>query len=84
MLLHLALRAGLSLLRRSNLALPMLTGRTPGKGPDVIEKNRGALALVLLLAVLAFGAWQWQETPAGLIPAGGLSAATLLQDEDDD
>ena len=83
-LLHLALIAGLSLLRRSNLALPMLTGRTPGKGPNVIEKNRVALAWVLLLAVLAFGAWQWQETPAGLIPAGGLSATNLLQDEDDD
>ncbi len=77
-LAHLALIAGLSLLRRKNQALPMLTGRIDGKGPDLVQKNRVWLAALLLLAVLAFGAWEWQQSPNGLIstkdwnnPAGG-------------
>lgn len=72
-LAHLALIAGLSLLRRRNQALPMLTGRIDGKGPDLVQKNRLWLAALLLLAVLAFGAWEWQQSPSGLIstnPAG--------------
>jgi cytochrome b len=72
-LAHLALIAGLSLLRRKNQALPMLTGRIAGKGPDLVQKNRVWLAALLLLAVLAFGAWEWQQSPSGLIstnPAG--------------
>jgi cytochrome b len=72
-LAHLALIAGLSLLRRKNQALPMLTGRIDGKGPDLVQKNRVWLAALLLLAVLAFGAWEWQQSPSGLIstnPAG--------------
>ena len=68
-LLHLALIAGLSLLRRKNQALPMLTGRTPGAGPDLVKKNRRWLAAALLLAVLAYGAWEWQQSPHGLIPS---------------
>ena len=56
---------GLSLLRRRNLAQPMLTGRIEGEGPDLVKKNRSWLAALLLLAVLAFGAWQWQTAPAG-------------------
>lgn len=72
-LAHLALIAGLSLLRRKNQALPMLTGRIDGKGPDLVQKNRAWLAALLLLAVLAFGGWEWQQSPNGLIstnPAG--------------
>ncbi len=56
-LLHLALIAGLSLLRRRNLALPMLSGRVAGTGPDLVKHNHGLLALALLLAVLAFQVW---------------------------
>lgn len=66
-LAHLALIAGLSLLRRKNQALPMLTGRIDGKGPDLVQKNRVWLAALLLLAVLAFGAWEWQQSPNGLM-----------------
>ena len=68
-LLHLALLAGLSLLRRKNQALPMLTGRMPGAGPDLVQNNRRWLATALLLAVLAYGAWEWQQSPHGLIPS---------------
>ena len=74
-LLHLALIAGLSLLRRQNQARPMLTGRLPGPGPDLVPKNRRWLAAVLLLAVLAYGAWEWQQSPQGLIPIRATSHA---------
>lgn len=65
---HLGLIALLSLLRRQNQALPMLTGRVPGAGPSPVQRNRAWLAALLLLAALAFGAWQWQSSPRGLIP----------------
>jgi cytochrome b len=70
-LAHLALIAVLSLARRRNQALPMLTGRMAGTGPDLVRKNRPGLATLLLLAVLAFGAWQWQLSPDGLLPVAG-------------
>ena len=70
-LAHLGLIALLSVLRRQNQALPMLTGRVPGNGPSPVQHNRRWLAAVVLLAVLAFGAWQWQDSPRGLIPGVG-------------
>lgn len=74
-LTHLALIAGLSLLRRKNQAQAMLTGRIDGAGPDLVKNNRTGLAVLLLLAVLAFGAWQWSDSPAGLIPANALTSS---------
>lgn len=53
-LLHIALIAGLSIVRKSNVAQPMLTGRIPGKGPDLVPGNRLILALAILVAVLLF------------------------------
>lgn len=70
-LAHVGLIAALSLLRRRNQALPMLTGHTEGAGPDLIKRNRAGLAVLLLLAVLSFGAWEWQQSPAGLVPGPG-------------
>ena len=67
-LAHMGLIAVLSVLRRKNQALPMLTGRIPGPGPNLVQKNRTWLAALLLLAVLAFGAWEWQQSPTGLLP----------------
>lgn len=69
-LTHVALIAALSMLRRQNQALPMLTGHVPGNGPDLVRQNRAWLAGLLLLAVVALSAWQWQETPRGGIPIG--------------
>lgn len=69
-LAHVALIASISVLRRQNQALPMLTGRVRGKGPDLVRHNRAWLAGLLLLAVVALGAWQWRESPRGLIPSG--------------
>ncbi|MEZ5701044.1 MAG: cytochrome b/b6 domain-containing protein [Burkholderiaceae bacterium] len=69
-LAHVALVIGLSLLRRKNQALPMLTGRLPGPGPDLVKHNRVWLAWLLLAAVLAYGGWEWQQSPRGLVPTG--------------
>jgi cytochrome b len=57
-LLHLALLAGQSYWRQKNLALPMLKGRLEGRGPDLIAHNRVWLAILLLLCVLAYIAWE--------------------------
>ena len=57
-LLHLALLGGQSYWRQKNLALPMLTGRLAGRGPDLIAHNRVWLAILLLLCVLAYIAWE--------------------------
>ena len=69
-LAHLGLIALLSLLRRQNQALPMLTGHVRGTGPSLVQHNRAWLAGLLLLAVLGFGAWQWHESPRGLVRGG--------------
>jgi cytochrome b len=61
-LAHLALIAGLSALRNKNQALPMLTGRTEGAGPDLVKHNARWLGLVLLLSVLAYWVWAWQQS----------------------
>jgi len=74
-LMHLALIAVLSILRRQNQALPMLTGRVRGSGPNLVRHNRGWLAGLLLLAVAALGAWQWRDSPRGLIPLGNGSSS---------
>jgi cytochrome b len=67
-LVHLALVVCLSFLRRRNQALPMLTGRIEGAGPDLVQRNRAWLAALIVLAVVAFGAWQWRQSPNGLLP----------------
>ncbi|MDZ4280491.1 MAG: cytochrome b/b6 domain-containing protein [Hydrogenophaga sp.] len=83
---HIALIAGLSLLRRKNQALPMLTGRVEGPGPSLVKHNRSWLAVLLLAAVLAFGAWQWQQSSKGLVSAqtwsGLLSGQSDHEDDD--
>jgi cytochrome b len=82
-LAHLGLVLGLSLLRRKNQALPMITGRIEGAGPDLARRNHGALAALLLAAVLGFWAWQWQQSPQGLLPAQAAVAGERGQDDDD-
>jgi len=74
-LAHLALVLGLSLARRRNVAMPMLTGRIEGTGPDLVRRNSAWLAALLLSAVLAFGAWQWTQSPNGLLPARASAGA---------
>lgn len=51
---HIGLIALLSLLRRSNAARPMLSGRIPGAGPDLAQRNHGFVAALLMTVVLGF------------------------------
>lgn len=81
---HLGLIAGLSLLRRRNEAAPMLTGRTPGAGPDLVHTNRAWLAAMLLAAVLGYLAWEWQQAPRGLLPTAGAEAHARHGNSSDD
>ncbi len=76
-LAHLALIAGLSVLRRKNQALPMLTGRTPGAGPDLVKSNKRWLAALVLLGVLTYWGWEWQQSSAGLLAAPHANAMFL-------
>lgn len=81
-LAHVVLIAGLSALRRKNQALPMLTGRVEGKGPDLVPQNRTWLAALLLIAALAFGAWQLQQSPSGWVASGASTERTRHHDDD--
>ena len=54
----------LSLLQNRNLAAPMLSGRVPGRGPDLVRHNLAGLAVLLLALVLSFWGWQWQAASA--------------------
>ncbi len=74
-LAHVALIAALSLLRRQNQALPMIPGRVLGNGPNLVRHNRAWLASLMLLSVVALGAWQWRDSPRGLIPIGSGSSS---------
>lgn len=51
---HVGLIVLLSLLRRHNLARPMLTGRIPGAGPDLAKRNHGFVAALVIAAVVGF------------------------------
>lgn len=84
-LVHLGLLALLGVLRRHNVAAPMLTGRVAGPGPDLVPSQRYGLAALLLVAVVAFVAWRWSESPHGLLPtAGDRVVAASVEEEDDD
>jgi len=63
-LAHLGLLLLLSVLRRKNQALPMWTGRLPGRGPDLVPHNRTWLAAVLMAAVLGYWGWEFVQALA--------------------
>ncbi len=78
-LAHLGGTALLSLLRRKNVAAPMFTGRTEGRGPDLAKRNHTWLAWLLCAAVLGYLAWEWQQSPNGLVKLGLLSHQASAQ-----
>jgi cytochrome b len=57
-LAHVGLVLGMSLIRRTNLARRMFSGRIDGAGPDLVRANRLWLAALLTLSTLAFVIWQ--------------------------
>lgn len=59
-LTHVGLIVLLSLMRRKNLATSMLTGRIPGRGPDLAKHNHVLWASVTLLGVVSW--WIWSLT----------------------
>lgn len=71
-LAHLGALAAFSLWRRTNLTTPMLTGRTPGRGPDLVKHNHTWLAALVALAAVAYIAWEWSQAPRGLVNLSGL------------
>jgi cytochrome b len=72
-LAHIALIALMSGLRHKNMAMQMVHGRTEGPGPDLVQRGHGWLAVLVLVAVLAYWAWEWQQSPNGLISAQTVS-----------
>jgi cytochrome b len=80
-LVHIGLIAFLSLLRRKNQALPMLTGRAAGPGPDLAKHNHGMLAVLLLACVLAFWIWQWREAPQSAAASEAVAADNHRNDD---
>jgi hypothetical protein len=55
------------------MARPMLTGRADSAGPHLVKHDRGALAALLMVAVVAFVSWEWHQSPNGLVPADALA-----------
>jgi cytochrome b len=82
--LHIGAVIVLSLLRSRNLVTPMLTGRQAGHGPDLVTRNLGWLAALLLAAVLAFWWLSWRDAPTNTSPAGEATAAVTARGSDDD
>ncbi len=84
-LLHLAVLFGGSMLRRQNLVRPMLGGRLPGAGPDLV-RNHLWLALLFSAAMVAFAGWYWQDAQQAQAADGGavISATRTGAGHDDD
>lgn len=62
-LLHMALVFAGAFIRSENPLHLMLTGRAPGRGPDLVKRNRAWVAALLLTAVMGFWWRQWQTAP---------------------
>ena len=83
-LAHVGVILGLSVLRRRNMALPMLTGRVSEKGPDLIKAPRRWLAALIVLGVLSYWTWEWQNAPQSTGMAAASAVGQHGDDDDDD
>jgi cytochrome b len=57
---HLGLIALSSLVRRRNMASPMLTGQVPGPGPDLVRTEQRVWAVMLVLGCVSWWVWSFQ------------------------
>ena len=83
-LAHLALLVVLSVLRRKNLAMPMVTGRTEGTGPDLAKSNRAWLAALVVVASVGFVGWQGYADFTAVNPANPAGTSQREDERDDD
>lgn len=85
-LVHLALVLLGAFIQSANPLTLMLTGKAPGKGPDLITRNRVWLAVLMLVAVMGFGWMQWRNAPEQLPVTEMLTAPSHhgSGDHDDD
>lgn len=74
-LTHIGLIVLLSFMRRSNHALPMLTGRAGGPGPDLVRRKHRLVAVLLMVAVAGFWLMQWDD--AHQAPATAATSAPV-------
>ena len=78
-IIHIVLVLGFSFLRKRNLALTMLTGKIAGPGPGIVQHNRAWLAVMMLIAVCAFGTYELQQMPGEL--STDRASARMLKEE---
>lgn len=82
---HLALVLLGAIIKSDNPLRLMLTGRTPGRGPDLVARNRLWLGALILAAVLGFWWMQWQSSPAGTSTGDApVLSSHQARDHDDD
>lgn len=78
---HIGLIVVTSLLRKSNLAATMITGRQKAAGPDVVKRNRVWLGLLIAVAVAGYWVYAWQTAPA---PDAATAATVSTQKHHED
>lgn len=84
LLAHLVLVGVVSLQRRRNLVAPMVTGRLPGAGPDLVRQPHRAVAGAVLASVLAFWGWQCHTAPDAALPGAHTAQPAYDAAHDDD
>ena len=57
---HLGLIAMISIIRRRNMASPMMTGHVPGPGPDLVRTEQRVWAVMLVLGCVSWWVWSFQ------------------------
>lgn len=60
---HISLMLWISVARRENHVWTMVTGRSKTSGGDVFKRNHAWMAVLMCVAALAFGVYQWWEAP---------------------
>jgi cytochrome b561 len=73
-----------SWLHRDNLVLAMFTGRKAAAPSEGIRSAWHGLAVLMLVAVLAFWWLQWRDAPAAGAPGHPAAAVRADHDDDDD